>query len=337
MGNPVGSIYVISNDETRLNALWGTIARLLVALGLSLVWVNAMARGPGAIPELRMDPEKAPLSAAAGEGMITVTAGAYPIGHQGARSDARPAHTVSLETFAMDKTEVTNAQFAEYLNALYLEVRADFAYSEAKSEHFSDATWPELLEQGTRSDGYPIIALDDDQVRIEVRQGTFVPAKGFEIHPVAETTWRGARNYCAWRGARLPTEAEWEAAARGKDGRTYPWGEAPPEDRLVYSRYPSGVTAPVGSRPEGATPEGILDLSGSLAEWTSTLYKPYPYVATDGRENPVTPGERVTRGGDYVFDTDSDQLTGYFRGGFSRAPRSGHRHIGFRCARSLSR
>ena len=152
---------------------------------------------------------------------------------------------------------------------------------------------------------------------------------------MAETTWRGARNYCAWRGARLPTEAEWEAAARGRQGRSYPWGEAPPDDRLVYARYPSGVTTPVGSRPAGATPEGILDLSGSLAEWTASLYRPYPYDAADGRENPLASGERVTRGGDYVFDTDADQLSAYFRGGFSRAPQNGHRHIGFRCVISL--
>ncbi|MDX1527219.1 MAG: SUMF1/EgtB/PvdO family nonheme iron enzyme, partial [Gammaproteobacteria bacterium] len=79
----------------------------------------------------------------------------------------------------------------------------------------------------------------------------------------------------------------------------------------------------------------ILDLSGSLAEWTASLYRPYPYDAADGREDIFASGERVTRGGDYVFDTDADQLTGYFRSGFSRAPQNGHRHIGFRCAVSL--
>lgn len=282
-----------------------------------------------------MDPERAPLSAFVGGNMITVPAGVYPIGHEKARRAARPPHRVSLNTFALDKTEVTNGQFAEFLNALGLKVSADFAYSEAKPEHFSEGAWPELLEQGIRRDLYPLVGLDDDQVRIEVRNRRFAAARGFEDHPVAETTWRGARNYCAWRGARLPTEAEWEAAARGLEGRTYPWGEARPDNRLVYARYPTGVTAAVGSRPAGATPEGILDLSGSLAEWTASLYRPYPYDANDGREDPLAPGERVTRGGDYVFDTDSDQLTGYFRDGFSRAPQSGHRHIGFRCARSL--
>ncbi len=321
--------------KSRLDQMARAVAIMLCALGIPASQVDAAVLAPGPIPELRMDPERAPLSASAGENMITLPAGAYPVGHANARRDARPPHEVSLEAFAIDKTEVTNGQFAEFLNALDLKVSADFAYSEAKPEHFSDATGPQLLEQGIRPDPYPLIGLDDDQARIEVRSGRFAAARGFENHPVAETTWRGARNYCAWRGARLPTEAEWEAAARGFQGRAYPWGDAVPDNRLVYAGYPTGVTAPVGSRPGGATPEGILDLSGSLAEWTASLYKPYPYDARDGREDLLAPGERVTRGGDYVFDTDSDQLTGYFRSGFSRAPRSGHRHIGFRCARSL--
>ncbi len=311
------------------------VAIFLITLGCFAGAAGAEAPAPGAVPELRMAPEQAPRSVSAQQRMIEISAGLYSMGHAGGRRDARPPHRVRVEAFAIDKTEVTNAQFAEFLNALNLKVSADFAYSEAKAHHFSESTWPELLEGGIRPDRYPLIGLDDDQVRIEARQRRFVAAEGFEDHPVAESTWRGARNYCAWRGARLPTEAEWEAAARGLEGRSYPWGEAPPDERRVYARYPSGVTAPVGSRPEGATPEGVLDLSGSLAEWTASLYRPYPYDAADGREDIIAPGERVTRGGDYVFDTDNDQLTGYFRSGFSRAPQNGHRHIGFRCARSL--
>lgn len=308
--------------------------RALTALGALALCLEAHALDPGPTPALRMDPEQAPLSAAAQERMIALPAGRYPMGYSNARAAARPAHAVMLDSFLIDPTEVTNAQFAEYLNALELEVHADFAYSEADPADFSETAGLELLEGGLRPEHYPLIGLDDNEVRIEARGGRLVAAKGFENHPVAETTWRGARNYCAWRGARLPTEAEWEAAARGFEGRTYPWGEETPSDRRVYTRYPSGVTAPVGSRPAGATTEGILDLAGSLAEWTASLYRPYPYTPADGREDLQAPGERVTRGGDYVFDTDDDQLTGYFRSGFSRAVRSGHRHIGFRCARS---
>lgn len=169
--------------------------------------------------------------------------------------------------------------------------------------------------------------------RIGIAAGRFVPEEGFADHPAPESTWQGAVAYCAWRGARLPTEAEWEAAARGTEGRTYPWGEAPPApDRAVFGRD-RGATDPVGSHPAGATPEGVFDLAGNEAEWTSSLFRPYPYDPGDGREDPDEPGERVTRGGDHVFDTRADQLTGFFREGFSRDPGRGHRHIGFRCAR----
>ncbi len=103
----------------------------------------------------------------------------------------------------------------------------------------------------------------------------------------------------------------------------------------AYTGFRPGQTAPVGSRPAGATPEGVLDLAGSLAEWTSTLFRPYPYDAGDGREDAVAPDERVTRGGDYSRDTGPRKLRPVFRNGWSRAPGHGHGHIGFRCARSL--
>lgn len=148
-----------------------------------------------------------------------------------------------------------------------------------------------------------------------------------------EVTWYGARAFCAWRGSRLPTEAEWEVAARGREGRVYPWGNHPPTSaRAIFGRH-SNETEVVGSRPAGATPEGVHDLAGNVAEWTSTLYRPYPYCRDDGREAPDTPGERVTRGGDHVFDTAPEKLRATFRAGFSRNVTSGHRHIGFRCVR----
>jgi formylglycine-generating enzyme required for sulfatase activity len=91
--------------------------------------------------------------------------------------------------------------------------------------------------------------------------------------------------------------------------------------------------APVDAFEPGRTPEGVVQLAGNVAEWTSTLYQPYPYRNDDGREDPSAPGERVTRGGDHVFDSTPEKLRASFRGGFSRAPAVGHRHIGFRCAR----
>jgi len=307
-----------------------TFVSLTLAAVCAVGQTAAQSYDPGPPTERRMDPASAPASAQAE--MIDLPGGVYPMGHSDARPSARPAHEVTLAPFAIDRTEVTNAQYAEFLNALDLSVQSDFEYGRAGRTDFGAETWPHLLEEGRNPELHPLIGLDDAQVRIEVRNGRFVAADGYHDHPVAETTWRGARDYCRWRGARLPTEAEWEAAARGKEGRRYPWGDAPPNDDRVYAGHPSGVTAPVGSHPAGATPEGIHDLAGGLAEWTASLYRPYPYEPDDGRNDPEAAGERTTRGGDYVYDAEPDRLTGYFRDGFSRAPQDGHRHIGFRCA-----
>ena len=309
-------------------ARWWVVPVILAALPAC-----AFAQSPGSPTERRIDPAAAPVSMAAHTAMVKIPAGRYPIGDPDGRRSARPAHQVTLSAFAIDRTEVTNAAFAEYLNALELEVRRPFTATEASRGDFGEETWPHLLEQGRAGGLYPIIGLDDREVRIGYRNGGFRPAHGYADHPVAETTWRGARDYCRWRGARLPTEAEWEAAARGTAGRTYPWGEAPPGDARVYAGHPSGKTAPVGSKPTGATPRGLQDMAGSLAEWTASLVRPYPYDPADRRNDSTAAGERVTRGGDYVFDTAPSQLTTYFRDGFSRAPQDGHRHIGFRCAR----
>jgi iron(II)-dependent oxidoreductase len=151
---------------------------------------------------------------------------------------------------------------------------------------------------------------------------------------VVEASWRGARAYCRRRGARLPSEAEWERTARGTEARIHPWGSAPPS--APRARFAAGwnQTATAGSLTAGATVDGILDLAGNVHEWTSSLYRPYPYVAGDGREDGEAPGERITRGG--AHDSGASELRSAWRGaGVSRAPRAGHHNIGFRCAKSL--
>lgn len=264
--------------------------------------------------------------------MVPIEGGSYPIGSADGSASARPAHRVSLDPFLIDAYEVTNAQFAAFLNTLDVTARRDVHAGELRPE---DVEGPDAVRLWGGGSGHDraLIEMDDTDARIGIAGGRFVPESAFADHPVSESTWQGAVAFCAWRGARLPTEAEWEAAARGKEGRTYPWGEAAPTpERAVFGRG-RGETDPVGSHPKGATPEGVFDLSGNEAEWTSSLFKSYPYDATDGREDPHAPGERVTRGGDHVFDVAPEQLTGYFRDGFSRDPRRGHRHIGFRCVR----
>jgi sulfatase-modifying factor enzyme 1 len=122
---------------------------------------------------------------------------------------------------------------------------------------------PVLLEFSSRPSPYTMIDLDDEEARIGVRDGRFAPNPGHDDHPVTEVTWAGAVAYCRWRGARLPSEVEWEAAARGKEARPFPWGDAMPTPELAVIGLPSGNTVSVGSRPKGATPEGLQDMAGS--------------------------------------------------------------------------
>ena len=264
--------------------------------------------------------------------MVLIEGGSYPIGSVDGPASIRPPHRVALDPFLIDVYEVTNAQFAAFLNTLKVTAKRDVRAGELRPD---DVEGPDAdrLWGGSSGNDRAFIEMDDTDARMGIVAGRFTPEPGFADHPVSESTWQGAVAFCAWRGARLPTEAEWEAAARGKEGRTYPWGEAPPTlEHAVFGRG-RGETDPVGSHPKGASPEDVFDLSGNEAEWTSSLFKPYPYDAIDGREDPNAAGERVTRGGDHVFDVAPGQLTGIFRDGFSRNPQRGHRHIGFRCAK----
>lgn len=267
--------------------------------------------------------------------LVKIPAGSYPIGSDQGFASARPAHHVTLESFHIDAYEVTNEQLAAFLNTLDVTAVRDVAAGELRR---ADVEGPDAdrLWGGAAGNDRAYIEMDDTDARIGIEDGRLTPEPGYAAHPAPESTWRGARAYCAWRGMRLPTEAEWEAAARGVEGRRYPWGNAmPTPERAVFGRG-RGRTDPVGSHPAGATPRGVHDLSGNLAEWTSSLFKPYPYARSDGREDPRAAGERVTRGGDHVFDVVPERLTTHFRDGFSRDPGRGHRHIGFRCARDAA-
>lgn len=185
--------------------------------------VEPLCPFPAATPAPTQAPPAgaAPVYSAAQAAMVAAPAGSYPVGDAAGRRSAQPAHEIALTAFAIDRTDVANAAFAEYLNALDLEVRRPFAVTRATRDDFGDEPWPQLLEQGRAEGLYPIIALDDRQVRIGYRAGAFRAKRGYGNHPVAETTWRGARDSSRWRGARLPSEAEWDAA-RGTAGRTYP-------------------------------------------------------------------------------------------------------------------
>jgi len=228
------------------------------------------------------------------------------MGRDHGAADERTAHSVTLAPFLIDRLLVTNAAFARFLNTVGGPVDAG---------------------------GRRLFDWDDGDARIHQRGGRYRADPGFGDRPVVEPSWHGARAYCRWRAKRLPTEAEWELAARGNEGRTYPWGNQPADASRARYGAGWGATVAVGQPKAGATPEGVMNMAGNVHEWVSSLYRPYPYRADDGREDPQAPGERVTRGG--AADTGMETLRSTWRGAdVSRGPRAGHHNIGFRCAKS---
>jgi eukaryotic-like serine/threonine-protein kinase len=214
---------------------------------------------------------------------VYVPAGKFEMGSEDGSSDESPLHTVYLDAFWIDQTEVTLGQFEAFI----------------------------------RVDNYDAN-----------------PCGEGENHPVACVSWFDAQAYCEWAGRRLPTEAEWEKAARGGlEGATYPWGDHSltcdhaAENGAQY-RDCYGRTAPVGSfSPNGY---GLYDMVGNVWEWVSTLYMAYPYDAADGREDVDASGYRVLRGGTWDSVVGGRYLRIAYR--LRALPHDGNDGIGFRCA-----
>ena len=174
------------------------------------------------------------------------------------------------------------------------------------------------------------------QAQFQRLGGIQATAPGFfgNDRPTVNITWFEARDFCVLRGGRLPSEAEWEYAARGPESWVYPWGDAWDENNVVWNRSGSQGTESVGTIPAGISWVGALDMSGNVWEWTNSLYAGYPYSAEDGRERDTgtdTSILRVLRGGSWdgygpVVPRASLRF-GFF-------PLDGGVNIGFRCARS---
>ncbi len=150
--------------------------------------------------------------------------------------------------------------------------------------------------------------------------------------PVEMITWFEAQDFCELRGLRLPTEVEWEYAARGVDSLIYPWGNEWEPDYLVWAENSNGQTAIVASVPDGISWVGALDMSGNVWEWTSSPYEPYPYDEEDGRENTTDDGNvyYVLRGGSWDYPS-----MGYFPAAIREVvpPAVYSYDLGFRCVR----
>ncbi|GIK56245.1 MAG: SUMF1/EgtB/PvdO family nonheme iron enzyme [Chloroflexi bacterium] len=238
--------------------------------------------------------------------MVYVPAGEFMMGSEAGQSDEKPVHAVYLDSFWIDQTEVTNGMYA-------LCVRD------------GDYVQPSSLTSYTRDSYYA--------------------NPTFAEYPVINVSWQDARNYCEWAGARLPTQTEWEKAARwdeeNQEARTYPWGNTFDGALLNFCdencpfNHPDVTvddgyedTAPVGSYPDSISPYGALDMVGNVWEWTASLYETYPYDPNDGRENLNGTGQRVLRGGSW--NNNDNNVRAANRN--NNDPTNRNNNVGFRCA-----
>ena len=236
-------------------------------------------------------------------GMVLIPAGEFTMGRDGGPSEEGPAHKLFLPAFHIDRNLVTMKEYARFIQA--------------------------KGPVGPRGEQYLDLADEDNRIHLIGDRWQVEP--GWEDHPASELALPGAVAYCKWLEKRLPSEAEWEKAARGADGRLYPWGNGPPTPELAFFGGWRGESVPVGRYPKGRSPYGVLDMAGQVWEWTRSTSTSYPYDPKDGREDLSAPYPRVTRGGNASSGPEGLTATSRHSVDPGRQAR-GHAYYGFRCS-----
>jgi formylglycine-generating enzyme required for sulfatase activity len=232
-----------------------------------------------------------------GKDMVFISGGVFLMGSNEGSPSHQPAHQVQVEDFYIDRWPVTNAEYKKFVDAKNHPV-PNYEVSWCDTRGYN---W----DPKTRM--YP---------------------EGKADHPVVLVTWEEAMAYAAWARKRLPTEAEWECAARGLDGRRYPWGNEFVSGLCNCKESGLAGTSPIGYfSPDGDTREGLVDMLGNVWEWTNSLYRPYPYEPDDGRESRQARGFRVLRGASWVNDANVVHCLSRLDGDFQFFS-----NVGFRCA-----
>ena len=246
--------------------------------------------------------------------MILIPAGTFTMGSDTRAADEKPKHKVYLDAYYISKYEVTNAEYYEFWK---LQANSGQKTSKRTPENFTHL--PQIGDWPAR-------------------------AKQFPNHPVVGISWHDAKAYAVWKGMRLPTEAEWEKAARGYTNRIWPWGNAiePHANTAADDDGYKNRLAPVGSFPKGKSYYGVMDMAGNVWEWTADWYSDVYYgyssqaAAKRPKKNPTGPAVgswRVIRGGSWIDQIARCSTT--FR--FYLYPNLKTSFVGFRLAKTAEK
>jgi eukaryotic-like serine/threonine-protein kinase len=272
-----GAVETVPSRKTNLR-LYAIIGAVALVLAIS-VFVLVRLVGPTPPVSTESTANGAP------PGMVLVKGARFTMGTDdpSAPAEWRPAHSVPVQDFYLDQTEVTNEDYFRFVR---------------QTGHAAPPHW---------------------------KEGNF--PKGAAKLPVYNVSWFDAKAYAEWAGKRLPTEAEWEYAARGTDNRIYPWGNQWYDELSNSGEDKRGEPVAVGSFPRGASPSGIFDMAGNVAEWVGDDFALYA-----GSTAKPLPGYKVYRGGSYKFP--KAQLVTFAR--WTEVPTERLAYVGFRCAKDVS-